>query len=70
MALSETVLAADIAAELNSVFPVGSRDIEPDVRDKAARAIAAAIIDHLTSAGVVTGGCPAGGGPLVNGRIT
>ena len=44
------------------------RNVE-DTQDKAVEAIASALIEHIQANALVIGGCPSGGGPLVNGKI-
>ena len=70
LAGSESVLAALIKTELDTEFPIGTRDINPADRQKAAEAIARAILNHLIAQPLtVIGTAPAGGGPLVGGKL-
>ena len=67
MPLSAAGLASSIESELNSRLPnPAERGSASGDRQKLARAIAEAVVDHITGNAAVTGNCPPGtaGGPL------
>ncbi len=70
LAGSESVLAALIKTELDTEFPIGTREINPADRQKAAEAIARAILSHLVAQPLtVVGVAPPGGGPITGGKL-
>lgn len=66
MALSASVLAGSIQSAIEGYSKSGNTTSQtPDL----ARAIADAVVGHITSMGTVVGVCPTGGGPLAGGKI-
>ena len=73
----ETALALRIGTELDTSLPIPAERGAPpadraSLANALAKAIAAEVVSHITSAAVVTGTCPPGtaGGPLTLGRVT
>lgn len=67
---SESILGALIRSEIDSEFPIGERDVDPDDRQKACDAIARALITHLTTQTLtVFGIAPPTGGPITGGKL-
>lgn len=67
---TDPILAALIKTELDNEFPIGVRDINPADRQKAAEAIARAILNHLVAQPLtVIGVAPPGGGPITGGKL-
>ncbi len=67
---TDAALAALIKSELDTEFPIGVRDINPADRQKAAEAIARAVLSHFVAQpNSVIGTAPAGGGPIVGGKL-
>lgn len=71
MPMSVDKLARRIEQELDKAFPKIERDIEHEEREKAAKAIAKAVVSAIKEDAHVTGMCPpgTGGGPLQLGRV-
>lgn len=68
MALSNSALSTLMQAKLTAAF--GSPP-DADTLKEACDAIAEAVVEHITTAAVVTGTCPGGsGGPLTLGKVT
>ena len=71
MPLSATTLANAIRSEMDAAFPLdAARGVSADARQAACDAIARAVVNHIQSSARVDGTCPAGGGPLVRGRVS
>ena len=60
------------AGETDEAYRARLQSLVDDNRQAAMRAVAGAIVDHLTADAVITGLCPPGtaGGPLQQGRLT